>query len=267
MLRGRDIQAIAGREKVRDTQIEKDYIINWLLWGISATPALRNALVFKGGTVLKKVWFRDYRFSEDLDFTLIEAAFSDEAIAAGFQNIVEIVEEASAIQLKLSEMEKHQSGSLNFYMYFTGPLGGKMGSKSVKIDITRGEQLQYAPVEKTVLNEYPDNPADHCSLLCYPLEEVAIEKLVALMGRTQPRDLYDLWYLLEENHVEIDFLKADFEAKARHKGHNPADFHTIWERKSKQFGSLWSQYLIHQIADLPDFDRVCREVNRHFRKF
>ncbi|WP_255454060.1 MULTISPECIES: nucleotidyl transferase AbiEii/AbiGii toxin family protein [unclassified Thermococcus] len=29
-------------------------------------------LAFKGGTCLKKAYFRDYRFSEDLDYTLIE---------------------------------------------------------------------------------------------------------------------------------------------------------------------------------------------------
>jgi uncharacterized protein len=58
MLRGRDIQAIAGREKVRDTQIEKDYVLSWMLWGIAQSPTLRQGLVFKGGTVLKKAYFR-----------------------------------------------------------------------------------------------------------------------------------------------------------------------------------------------------------------
>jgi predicted nucleotidyltransferase component of viral defense system len=32
---------------------------------------LRDRLAFKGGTALKKCYFGDYRFSEDLDFTLI----------------------------------------------------------------------------------------------------------------------------------------------------------------------------------------------------
>jgi hypothetical protein len=34
MLKGREIQTIAGKIKVRDTQIEKDYVITWLLWGM-----------------------------------------------------------------------------------------------------------------------------------------------------------------------------------------------------------------------------------------
>jgi len=56
---------------VRDQQIEKDYILSWILFGISKHEQLSKAIVFKGGTVLKKVYFNDYRFSEDLDFTLL----------------------------------------------------------------------------------------------------------------------------------------------------------------------------------------------------
>jgi uncharacterized protein len=72
MLRGRDIQTIAGKARIRDTQIEKDYILSWLLWGISQSEVLQQILIFKGGTVLKKAYYRDYRFSEDLDFTLVK---------------------------------------------------------------------------------------------------------------------------------------------------------------------------------------------------
>jgi predicted nucleotidyltransferase component of viral defense system len=35
---------------------------------------LRDTLVFKGGTALKKCYFGDYRFSEDLDFTGVGSA-------------------------------------------------------------------------------------------------------------------------------------------------------------------------------------------------
>ncbi|MFN0034517.1 MAG: nucleotidyl transferase AbiEii/AbiGii toxin family protein [Saprospiraceae bacterium] len=128
MLRGKEIQAIAARQKVRDTQIEKDYVITWLLWGISKRPLLLESLVFKGGTVLKKAWFPDYRFSEDLDFTLIDAEMSDETLLAEFQAAATSIETGSAIQLELGQLEKHQSGSIAFYVHFVGSLGGKMGS-------------------------------------------------------------------------------------------------------------------------------------------
>ncbi len=46
--------------------IERDYLLSWILAGIGQTASLRDTLVFKGGTALKKCWFGDYRFSEDL---------------------------------------------------------------------------------------------------------------------------------------------------------------------------------------------------------
>lgn len=49
--------------------LERDYLLSWILAGIGQVASLRDTLVFKGGTALKKCWFGDYRFSEDLDFS------------------------------------------------------------------------------------------------------------------------------------------------------------------------------------------------------
>ena len=52
--------------------LERDYLLSWVLIGISEVPMLRDSLVFKGGTALRKCYFGDYRFSEDLDFSALE---------------------------------------------------------------------------------------------------------------------------------------------------------------------------------------------------
>lgn len=49
--------------------VEKDYALSYLLAAIAAVDLLRESLVFKGGTCLRKAYFAGYRFSEDLDFT------------------------------------------------------------------------------------------------------------------------------------------------------------------------------------------------------
>ncbi|MHB8490919.1 MAG: nucleotidyl transferase AbiEii/AbiGii toxin family protein, partial [Solirubrobacteraceae bacterium] len=51
--------------------VEKDYVLGWLLWGIGSDPVLGQQWVFKGGTCLKKCYIETYRFSEDLDFTVL----------------------------------------------------------------------------------------------------------------------------------------------------------------------------------------------------
>lgn len=49
--------------------LEKDYALNCLLDGIEKVRKLHLGLVFKGGTALRKVYFPNWRHSEDLDFS------------------------------------------------------------------------------------------------------------------------------------------------------------------------------------------------------
>ncbi len=89
MIQAGEIQKIANAQGVRDTQIEKDYIIAWLLKGISEHEYLSDHLIFKGGTVLRKVWFADYRFSEDMDFTFSGTGWDIAEIEKGLNEVCE----------------------------------------------------------------------------------------------------------------------------------------------------------------------------------
>ncbi|WP_018289598.1 nucleotidyl transferase AbiEii/AbiGii toxin family protein [Verrucomicrobium sp. 3C] len=60
--------------------LERDYLLSWMLAGIGTVEWLRETLVFKGGTALKKCYFGDYRFSEDLDFSGLEGVPTGEAM-------------------------------------------------------------------------------------------------------------------------------------------------------------------------------------------
>jgi hypothetical protein len=62
--------------------IEKDYALSYILAGIAVQPELAQSLVFKGGTALKKLFFGNYRFSEDLDFSTVDAPKGDDLEAA-----------------------------------------------------------------------------------------------------------------------------------------------------------------------------------------
>lgn len=63
--------AVAGSAGVAPEVIEKDYALSWILWALFRRTSLRESLVFKGGTCLRKCYIEDYRFSEDLDFTAV----------------------------------------------------------------------------------------------------------------------------------------------------------------------------------------------------
>ena len=66
-----DIEERVREWGLREDVVEKDYVIGWVLWGIGADEMLSSAWAFKGGTSLKKCYLETYRFSEDLDFTVL----------------------------------------------------------------------------------------------------------------------------------------------------------------------------------------------------
>jgi len=51
--------------------IDKDWALGHFIDAVFSIPELRQKLIFKGGTCLKKCYIPDYRFSEDIDFTSI----------------------------------------------------------------------------------------------------------------------------------------------------------------------------------------------------
>lgn len=53
MIDRREILAIAGNLGLLPNVVEKDYVLGWLLAGISNHGALNDSWVFKGGTCLK----------------------------------------------------------------------------------------------------------------------------------------------------------------------------------------------------------------------
>lgn len=80
--------------------IEKDYMLGWLLAGISNHADLSKSWAFKGGTCLKKCYFETYRFSEDLDFTLSEAEHQDESfLISAFTKIADWIYDAAGIEI------------------------------------------------------------------------------------------------------------------------------------------------------------------------
>jgi uncharacterized protein len=261
-----EIQSIAGKEGVRDTQIEKNYVISWVTFGIANNPFLRENLAFKGGTVLKKVYFPDYRFSEDLDFTFRGKDFDIKAIKAAFNELFEWVYEESRISLSIQNETKKDPGNYNFYLSYTGPLGGAGANKDIKVDISQNELIFNAPEEKQIINTYSDLEEKY-SIFCYSLGEVIAEKMRSIMQRTAPRDIYDLWYLFEIEGQDIEDHIFAFQDKAKHKGYDPNELIKVIEKKEKTFAKHWKDHLANQMTETPDFNDVWRELGKHWRKF
>ena len=264
MIKPGEIQQKAREDGVRDQQIEKDYVLSWILKGVAQHAQLSKAIVFKGGTVLKKIYFEDYRFSEDLDFTLLNNEIPNEQIFVWFKETFEYVREEANIPLEIFDNNEHEDGGINFYISYVGPLGGQGANKRVKVDISRSETLEFAPVIKPVFESYTD--LNEYKLLCYPLEEVLVEKMRSVMQRMQARDFYDIWFLLEQHGMDAAFHMNEFAKKCASKNLNHLDFPKKLTERLLQYKGRWQSSMSEQIKDLPSFEQVEREVQRRFKK-
>ena len=68
-----EIRRIAGSLGIDPGVIDHDYVLGCFLQFLSLEDEVRGHWGFKGGTALAKCHFTEYRFSEDLDFTCLEA--------------------------------------------------------------------------------------------------------------------------------------------------------------------------------------------------
>ena len=257
-----------GGRRIPEAVLERDYCLAWFLVGLARAP-LRERLAFKGGTAIKRCYFGDYRFSEDLDFTLTEEV-PFETIRAELEPVFKEVQRASGVVFRF-EREDRQGhvNSHTFYLAYEGPLPARTASQ-VKVDITIRERLVLPLVERTVVRgyeEYEDVP-DGASVRAYSLDEISVEKVVALgdRARNEPRDLYDIWHLTTEGHVNLAHLKTELEQKLEFRGRTLAMLGEEFQKKEARLKKLWSARLAAQMAELPEFDGVFRAVHRSLRQ-
>lgn len=105
MIQPAEIARLAHRLGLGDKTIEKDYVLTWTLLAVADSP-LRNHLAFKGGTALKKVYVPEYRFSEDLDFTLL-ADLSNDALVGAVEGLFAWLQREVNITLAVRRLEVH----------------------------------------------------------------------------------------------------------------------------------------------------------------
>jgi len=254
-----------GGRRIPEAVLERDYCLAWFLIGLSQSK-LRDLLIFKGGTALKRCHFAEYRFSEDLDFTLQRRAEFAE-IREGLEEVYELVAQASGIRFAF-EREDRQAhvNSYTFYLRYQGPLPTP---NTVKVDITISEVLHFPVEQLPVLRAYPEFeviPEDQ-PIGVYSLKEIATEKVVALQdrARNEPRDLYDLWFLTTRAGIELGDLTGAIAEKLRFREKEIAGLEDRIFAKEARLRTLWNSRLGHQMEALPQFDEVFRAVRRELR--
>ena len=123
--------------------------------------------------------------------------------------------------------------------------------------------------EKVVLkgyDEYEDFP-ENAKIKVYSLEEILIEKVVALTdrARNEPRDLYDVWYLTVQENMDLTLILPEINRKLEFRERDLAGMNDELLKKETRLKKLWQTRLSYQMVALPHFDEVFRAVKRVFR--
>lgn len=169
------------------------YLQDVILSTVSRETA--DQLVFKGGTALLKFYQLD-RFSDDLDFT-----------ARGPLDYAGLVGKAERdlenYGAAVADRSVDESGAtVNARFAIRGPLytGDRRSLNFIRLEVNRESSVRRATARRYT-PPFTDIPS--FDLVVLDEQEILAEKVRALMTRRQPRDLYDVYHLLEKS-VALD---------------------------------------------------------------
>jgi predicted nucleotidyltransferase component of viral defense system len=220
-----ELRRRAAHWNVDPMVVDLDYSLGWFIAALYKANRDANRLYFKGGTCLRKCYFGDYRFSEDLDFTA--------TLRLGPDRLLDWVERAArwaveadgpdyrASSPRLETLrDEYGSETYQVRVYYRGPLQWGGSPRAIRIDVTRDEDVVLPPAERRLIHPYSDESAfAQANVTCYTLIEILAEKLRAVGGQRRfaiSRDLYDIHRLVQTG-VEpadvIPLLPAKFEAR------------------------------------------------------
>lgn len=255
---------------LREDVVEKDYVIGWLLWGIGSNPRLSASWAFKGGTCLKKCYLETYRFSEDLDFTVLPGGpiKPDEATPL-LQEIFGRIYEQAGIDFRVRPAVlgmRPDGKSVEGRVYYRGPREAP-GVASIKLDLTEAEKVIQPTVLRKISHPYPDQLPAPATIRCYGFEELFAEKLRAMGERSRPRDLYDIVNLFrrQEFRPYAQLIRSVYVQKCEAKGVEVFTFDSLENSPYRmELETEWTNMLGHQLPVLPPFENFWQELPRLF---
>lgn len=270
MITRADIEERVREWGLNEDVVEKDYVIGWLLWGIGSSTNLAATWVFKGGTCLKKCFIETYRFSEDLDFTVLPGGpIQEQAVGPLLDNVLNRVYEASGLNFadRKPYLRSHPSGNYTEgRIYYRGPRNAPMVA-SVKLDLSGSEKVVRPPVVRKIAHAFPDTLPEPASIRCYAFEEVFAEKIRAMGERSRPRDLYDIINLYRRSDLRRQplLIREVLIEKCAVKSVSVPTIEMIEQSRNRdELESEWENMLGHQLPSLPTFEGFFEELRNLF---
>lgn len=260
-IRQKEIQDIAEGLGVPANTVDKDYVIGHFLNELFSRDWAQQHFLFKGGTCLKKCYFSNYRFSEDIDITVTDANYKP--IAVNFQNICDAVFQKTEIAFNILKFEDVFSNDKlmgwDVKICFWGanhrknepPVFGNTCHSFLEIELRIHETIVLEKARRSLFHPYTDHEAVTNNIPCYSIHEILAEKMRSLLQRNrgEARDYFDLWYI-KKNIADIDWTvtKEAFNKKCAFKNINFTHVDDFFQPgRVRQAYVSWDKRLAHQL--------------------
>ena len=264
-----EVQRISGALGLEPRVIDYDYVLGCYLCFLGTQSTVQKKWLFKGGTALRKCYFEEYRFSEDLDFTVL-GIISVENLRNVLHSANIAMQDAIGIRTDEREIvvdiieDDYGKESYEARIYYFGPWNYGGSPRSVRIHTNRDESLVFQTNMLSVFHQYSDKEElPPVTVQVYSLEEMMAEKLRAFSSQRKqaiPHDIFDLYHL-SRNVGSVDKVVEALPQKCQAKGISldAIDLDKVIARKS-EYENNWRQGLEYLI---PTNLKVTFEVAWH----
>lgn len=255
-----EINHYAGMYQVAAETIEKDYMISWILFCLSKST-LNNYFTFYGGTAIKRMYFEDHRFSEDIDLITHKTITLEQILTE--LNCLKYAQEEANILLTINKdnIIKTQS-RIQMYINYSGYEEIIGAPKEIRIDFAMEMDSYGKVIEKQMIKSYSDLKMQNINIPVMSLNTILANKLSLLLDitRNEPRDVYDFWFLL--NRLEkFDFNFEEVRESFKERLCYYPNFSTLVSRlNASSFKRNWHIRLNKQVSDLSNINIIVGDI-------
>lgn len=195
---------------VQDFQVEQDLVISKALIDIFSHPVLNDALAFRGGTALYKLYLKPAaRYSEDIDLVQVNAEPAGDVMDALHE----------VLDPWLGKPRYKQSEGRVTFGYRFGSEDTPSVPLKLKVEINTREHFSVYGLEQVPFTVNSRWFEGCCDIPSYALDELLGTKLRALYQRRKGRDLFDLAVALDTPDTESVRIVEAFTVYMDYGGH------------------------------------------------
>ncbi len=175
-----ELRRISAKEELSLNFIAKDEMISKVLFDLQGF----EHIILKGGTAINRVYLKNKRFSEDIDFDIIFEGKAKQAVP----KTNEIIRGLKGFAVAKPRIAKN---TIRYDLFYTNPLNHK---DKIRLEFTAVKSaFNYG---KKIVN-FGFVPHDSALLNVYDIEELIAQKTDCIMHRMEGKDFFDLYYIME----------------------------------------------------------------------